>query len=115
MYAIRSYYGEDDTYAFKMYKDDIPQEVKEARAAELMEMQQEISARYSQQQIGKKLRVLVDREEEDYFVARTEFDSRITSYNVCYTKLLRGLRTINKNGLNASLKSAKEKGLIKTV
>jgi len=73
--GVFAYSSEDDTYAFKMYKDDIPQEVKEARADELMEMQQEISARFSQQQIGKKLRVLVDREEEEYFIARTEYDS----------------------------------------
>ncbi|PTN09357.1 30S ribosomal protein S12 methylthiotransferase RimO [Mangrovibacterium marinum] len=73
--GVFAYSSEDDTYAFKMYKDDIPQEVKEARADELMEMQQAISARFSQQQIGKELRVLVDREEEDYFVARTEYDS----------------------------------------
>jgi ribosomal protein S12 methylthiotransferase len=73
--GVFAYSSEDDTYAYKMYKDDIPQEVKEARADELMEMQQAISARFSQQQIGKELRVLVDREEEDYFVARTEYDS----------------------------------------
>jgi len=73
--GVFAYSSEDDTYAFKMYKDDIPQEVKEARADELMEMQQAISARFSQEQIGKELRVLVDREEEDYFVARTEYDS----------------------------------------
>ena len=58
-----------------MYEDDIPQEVKEARAAELMELQQDISAKFCQQQIGKTLNVLVDREEEDYFIGRTEFDS----------------------------------------
>lgn len=73
--GVFAYSSEDDTYAWKMYKDDIPEEVKEARAAELMEMQQEISARFNQQQVGKKLRVLVDREEEDYFVGRTQFDS----------------------------------------
>jgi len=73
--GVFAYSSEDDTYAYKMYKDDIPQEVKEARADELMQMQQDISARFSQQQIGKKLRVLVDREEEEYFVARTEYDS----------------------------------------
>lgn len=73
--GVFAYSSEDDTYAYKMYKDDIPQEVKDARADELMEMQQAISASFSQQQIGKELRVLVDREEEDYFVGRTEYDS----------------------------------------
>ncbi len=73
--GVFAYSSEDDTYAYKMYKDDIPQEVKEARAAELMDMQQGISAQFSQKQIGKTLQVLVDREEEEYFVGRTEYDS----------------------------------------
>ena len=73
--GVFAYSSEDDTYAWKMYEDDIPQEVKEARAAELMELQQDISAKFCQQQIGKTLNVLVDREEEDYFIGRTEFDS----------------------------------------
>lgn len=73
--GVFAYSSEDDTYAYKMYKDDITQDVKEARAAELMEMQQEISARFNQKQVGKKLRILVDREEDDYFVGRTQFDS----------------------------------------
>ncbi|MFV0375877.1 MAG: 30S ribosomal protein S12 methylthiotransferase RimO [Mangrovibacterium sp.] len=73
--GVFAYSSEDDTYAYKMYKDDITQDVKEARAAELMKMQQEISARFNQKQVGKKLRILVDREEDDYFVGRTQFDS----------------------------------------
>ena len=73
--GVFAYSSEDDTYAWKMYQDDIPQQVKEARAAELMELQQDISAKFCQQQIGKTLIVLVDREEEDYFIGRTEFDS----------------------------------------
>ncbi len=73
--GVFAYSSEDDTYAYKMYQDDIPQEVKDERAAELMAMQQEISAELSRKHIGKTLKVLVDREEEDYFIGRTEFDS----------------------------------------
>lgn len=73
--GVFAYSSEDDTYAFKMYQDDIPQEVKEARAAELMEIQQQISAELNQKHIGKTLRVLIDREEDDYYVGRTEYDS----------------------------------------
>lgn len=73
--GVFAYSSEDDTYAFRMYNDDIPQEVKEARAAELMEMQQQISADLNLKQIGKTVRVLIDREEEDFFVGRTEYDS----------------------------------------
>lgn len=73
--GVFAYSNEDDTYAAEHYEDDIPQEVKEARAEELMEIQQEISASFNYSLIGKKLRVLVDREEEDFFLARTEYDS----------------------------------------
>ncbi len=73
--GVFTYSNEDDTYACKMYKDDIPQEVKDKRAAGLMEIQQDISARLNNRLIGKKLRVLIDREDADYYVGRTEFDS----------------------------------------
>ena len=54
---------------------DIPQEIKDSRAAELMDIQQVVSLGLSNRLIGKKLRVLVDREEADCFAGRTEFDS----------------------------------------
>ena len=73
--GVFSYSDEEDTYAYKMYKDDISPEVKEKRAAELMAIQSGITAEWSQRQIGKTLRVLVDREEADYFCGRTEYDS----------------------------------------
>ncbi len=73
--GVFAYSNEDDTYAFKMYEDTIPQEVKEQRAGELMEIQQEISALQNQKYIGRRLQVLVDREEEDCFVGRTQYDS----------------------------------------
>ncbi len=73
--GVFAYSSEDDTYAFKMYSDDIPQEIKEQRADELMAIQQEISASLNQKHIGKTLQVLIDREEGDYFVGRTEYDS----------------------------------------
>lgn len=73
--GVFAYSSEDDTYAFKMYEDNIPQDIKEQRAAELMEMQQDISIGLNQKLIGKTLKVLVDREEEDFFIGRTEYDS----------------------------------------
>lgn len=73
--GVFAYSSEDDTYAYKMYEDSIPQEVKDQRADELMELQQEISASLNQKYIGKTLQVLVDREDGDYFVGRTEYDS----------------------------------------
>jgi len=73
--GVFTYSNEDDTYAWKMYQDDIPQGTKEQRASELMDIQQVISLGLNNRFIGKKLRVLVDREEADCFIGRTEFDS----------------------------------------
>ncbi|WP_339734761.1 30S ribosomal protein S12 methylthiotransferase RimO [uncultured Sunxiuqinia sp.] len=73
--GVFAYSDEDDTYAFKMYEDDVPEDVKQERAAELMELQQNISEKLNTEKVGKTLKVLIDREEADYFVGRTEFDS----------------------------------------
>lgn len=53
----------------------MPQEVKEERAAALMEVQESISAELNQQKVGKTYRVLFDRKEGKHFIGRTEFDS----------------------------------------
>ena len=70
-----AYSDEEGTYANKHYTDDIPQEVKEARAAELMAIQQQISGELMQQFVGKKERVIIDRKEGDYYIGRTQYDS----------------------------------------
>lgn len=70
-----AYCEEDGTYAAKHYADDIPQEVKNRRLAEIMELQEAISLETNRSKIGTTLKVIVDREEPDYFVGRTEFDS----------------------------------------
>ena len=70
-----AYSDEEGTYANRHYKNDVPQEVKEARAAELMAIQQEISRELMQGFIGKTERVIIDREEGDYFIGRTQYDS----------------------------------------
>ena len=70
-----AYSDEEGTYANKHYKDDVPQEVKERRAAELMAIQQEISAELMAKFVGKTERVIVDRREGDYWVGRTQYDS----------------------------------------
>ena len=70
-----AYSDEEGTYASKHYKDDIPQEVKEARASELMAIQQEISAELMAQFVGKTERVIIDRKEGDYWIGRTQYDS----------------------------------------
>ena len=70
-----AYCEEDDTFAAKNYSDDIPQEVKEARLAEIMEIQEGIALELNEAKIGSVLKVIIDREEGDYFIGRTEFDS----------------------------------------
>lgn len=70
-----AYCEEDDTYAAKNYKDSIPQEVKEHRLDELMQLQEEIALESNQQKIGRTFKVIIDREDAEYYVGRTEFDS----------------------------------------
>jgi len=72
--GVFTYSHEDNTGAFKL-EDDVPQEVKQERAAELMEIQQGISYDLNQQKVGKEFKVLFDKAENGYFVGRTEFDS----------------------------------------
>lgn len=70
-----AYSHEEGTYAYTHYQDDIPVETKERRLDRLMQLQEGISFEVNKQKIGKAYRVIVDREEEDFYVGRTEFDS----------------------------------------
>ena len=69
-----TYSHEEDTHAYGL-EDDVPQELKEARAEEIMELQSQISWELNQEKVGKTYRCMVDRKEASYFVARTESDS----------------------------------------
>ncbi len=69
-----TYSHEENTHAY-LLEDDIPQEVKEARVEEIMELQSQISWEKNQEKIGKVFRCIFDRKEGAYFVGRTEFDS----------------------------------------
>lgn len=69
-----TYSHEENTHAFKL-EDDVPEEVKQERANEIMEIQSQISWEMNQQKIGKVFTCVIDRKEGDYFVGRTEFDS----------------------------------------
>lgn len=70
-----AYCEEDDTYAAKNFSDSIPQEVKESRLEEIMTIQEDVALESNQSKIGKTMTVVIDREEPNYFVGRTEFDS----------------------------------------
>lgn len=72
--GVFTYSHEENTHAFT-YEDNVPEEVKQERADQIMEMQEEISFEINQQKIGKTFKVLVDRAESGKFIGRTEFDS----------------------------------------
>jgi ribosomal protein S12 methylthiotransferase len=73
--GVFTYSHEEGTYAAKRFTDNVPEEVKQARADEIMEIQQQISAGLNRQKIGNIYQVIIDRKEDGYFVGRTEFDS----------------------------------------
>ncbi|MBT6513604.1 MAG: 30S ribosomal protein S12 methylthiotransferase RimO [Crocinitomicaceae bacterium] len=69
-----TYSHEENTHAYGLV-DDVPAELKKARAEEIMEIQSAISLQKNQSMIGNSYKVLIDREEGGYYVGRTEFDS----------------------------------------
>jgi len=69
-----TYSHEEKTHAHSLI-DDVPDEVKEQRVEEIMNVQQEISFEKNQEKVGKTFKVLIDKKEGDYFVGRTEYDS----------------------------------------
>ena len=70
-----AYSHEEGTYAHKNYADNIPDEIKQQRLGELMDIQQRIAAEINAAKTGSILKVIIDRKEGDYFIGRTEFDS----------------------------------------
>jgi len=69
-----TYSHEENTHAY-LLEDDVPEEVKQKRAAEIMDVQARISWEMNQEKIGKTYKCVIDRKEGNYFVGRTEFDS----------------------------------------
>jgi ribosomal protein S12 methylthiotransferase len=69
------YSEEEGTYSALHYKDDVPDDVKQARLNALMRLQQGISAEFEASQIGKIHKVVIDYEEGDYYVGRTQYSS----------------------------------------
>ena len=65
----------EGTYSAIHYKDDISDDVKQARLSRLMRVQQEIAESISEAKVGKTYKTIIDRLEGDYYVGRTEFDS----------------------------------------
>lgn len=69
------YSHEDGTFAYDNYNDSVPDKIKQKRMDELMSLQEKIAQDHNEKKIGKIFNVILDREEEDYYIGRTEFDS----------------------------------------
>lgn len=81
-----AYSDEEGTYANRHYEDNIPQAVKDRRVAEIMEIQQQISGELQQARIGTTERVIIDREDAQYYIGRTQFDSPEVDCEVLISK-----------------------------
>lgn len=72
--GVFTYSEEEGTRAAEL-KDEIPEPIKAARAAEIMEIQQQISEELNIQKIGKTFKTIIDHKEGDFYTGRTEHDS----------------------------------------
>ena len=70
-----TYSNEEGTFSYNHYKDDIEPEIKNRRLDELMNVQEQIALEIGQNKIGQTLKVIIDREDPDYYIGRTEYDS----------------------------------------
>ncbi len=69
-----TYSHEENTHAY-LLEDNVPEEVKQARATEIMDLQSQISWDLNQEKVGHTFKCIIDRKEGQYFIGRTEFDS----------------------------------------
>ncbi len=73
--GVFTYSPEEGTYSAEELTDDVPQEVKESRREQIMMLQNEISLQSNQQRVGQQIKVIVDSLQDDYYVARSPYDS----------------------------------------
>lgn len=73
--GVFAYSHEEGTWAGNNYVDEVPQSEKERRVAEIMSVQQDISAENNNALVGKTLQVIIDREDNEFIAGRTQFDS----------------------------------------
>ena len=92
-----AYSEEEGTFAARHYTDNIPQEEKERRVETLMAIQQEISADILSKMVGTEQRIVIDREEQDYYIGRTQYDSPEVDCEVLISKADNGYG-ISDNG-----------------
>jgi ribosomal protein S12 methylthiotransferase len=94
-----TYSHEENTHAYNL-EDDVPEDVKQDRANQIMEIQSQISWELNQAKIGQTFKVVIDRKEGEYFVGRTEFDSPDVDNEV----LIDASKTYLKTGEFATIK-----------
>jgi ribosomal protein S12 methylthiotransferase len=70
-----AYSAEEGTWSGDKYEDDVPEEVKQRRLDKLMRIQQNISAELEAENVGRTMKVIIDRREGDYYIGRTEYCS----------------------------------------
>ncbi len=73
--GVFPYSHEEDTYSYKNYSDDIPDEVKQRRAETIMELQSEISRELNEAKVGMTMPVIIDAYEDGNYIGRSQFDS----------------------------------------
>jgi ribosomal protein S12 methylthiotransferase len=83
--GVFAYSHEEGTFSYNNYRDEIPDDIKESRVAEIMEMQQAISAELNERLVGQIIKVLIDRREGQFFIGRTEYDSPEVDQEVLIT------------------------------
>lgn len=90
--GVFPYSEEEGTYSARELRDDVPDEVKELRAARVMQIQEQISLENNLQRVGRTMRVIVDSRQGDYYVARSEYDSPEVDQEILIPVELRQLR-----------------------
>lgn len=83
--GVFAYSQEEDTPAYPL-GDPIRRNIKTRRVGEIMQLQETISLEINQSKVGSTLRVIIDGEERDHYVGRTEFDSPDVDNSVLVTK-----------------------------
>lgn len=89
------YSNEEGTYAYEKYEDNIPETVKQERMDMLMAIQERVSLAVNESKIGQHLSVIIDREDADYYVGRTQYDSPEVDPEVLISKDI----TLNKGDI----------------
>ncbi len=90
--GVFPYSEEEGTFSARELKDDVPENVKELRAGRIMQIQEQISLENNLKRVGRRMRVIVDSRQGDYYVARSEYDSPEVDQEILIPVELRQLR-----------------------